>query len=217
MVVPEIALVDPQTTVTMPPALTAATGMDALCHSFEAYVSSASSAITDMAALRSVQLIANNLVGAYNDPKDMACRDNMMMASLMAGMAFSNASLGLVHAMAHSLGGGSDLPHGECNAVLLEAVVRYNFPAAADKYTQLAAAMGIQTDGLSADAVVEALVDRLSFLRQRVGVTQGLKELGLRWDEIPRLAQNASTDSCLATNPRGASPAEIAKIFEAIY
>ena len=217
MVVPDIALVDPQTTSTMPPALTAATGMDALCHSFEAFVSSAASAITDMAALRSVELIVDNLVCAYANPMDMACRDNMMMASLMAGLAFSNASLGLVHAMAHSLGGGKNLAHGECNAVLLEAVVRFNFPAASEKYTELAMAMGVDTAGQLPDAVAMALVSRLVSLREQVGITQRLKDMGVQLDEIPQLADNAAMDACLATNPCIASAAEIAKIYEEIY
>jgi len=129
MVMPDIALVDPGTTRTMPSDLTAATGMDALCHAFEAYVSTASSPLTDMAALSAVRLIKDNLFEACQKPDDLNCRSNMMMASLMAGLAFSNASLGLVHAMAHSLGGALGLPHGECNAILLEHVVRYNFSA----------------------------------------------------------------------------------------
>lgn len=217
MVVPDIALVDPQTTTTMPKPLTAATGMDALCHSFEAYVSSASSAITDMAALRSVQLIVDNLAGAYAHPTDMVCRDNMMMASLMAGLAFSNASLGLVHAMAHSLGGEKNLAHGECNAVLLEAVVHFNFHAAADKYTALAAAMGVHTDGQPPDAVARDLVDRLVGLRRQVGITQRLKDMGVTPGEISQLAENAAKDPCLATNPRVASVEQIASIYEKIY
>ena len=217
MVVPDIALVDPQTTTTMSAALTAATGMDALCHSFEAYVSSASSAITDMAALRSVELIVDNLAGACTDPEDMTCRDNMMMASLMAGLAFSNASLGLVHAMAHSLGGNKGLPHGECNAVLLEAVVRYNFSAATEKYGALAMAMGVQTDGQRPDMVATALVDRLVSLRRQVGINQRLKDMGVLPEEIPQLAQNASMDPCLATNPCVAGAADIAKIYEQVY
>lgn len=217
MVVPDIALVDPQTTTSMPAALTAATGMDALCHSFEACVSNASSAITDMAALRSVQLIVDNLAGACADPMDMVCRDNMMMASLMAGLAFSNASLGLVHAMAHSLGGEKNLAHGECNAVLLEAVVDYNFPAASDKYRSLAKAMGVHTDGQSPDAVAKALVNRLASLRRQVGITQRLKDMGVQLHEIPQLAENAAMDPCLATNPCVASAAQIAAIYEKIY
>jgi alcohol dehydrogenase class IV len=217
MVVPDIALVDPQTTTTMSAELTAATGMDALCHSFEACVSSASSAITDMAALRSVQLIVDNLVGACTDPMNMVCRDNMMMASLMAGMAFSNASLGLVHAMAHSLGGEKNLAHGECNAVLLEVVVRFNFSAASDKYLLLAKAMGVHTDGQSPDAVETALVNRLASLRRQVGITQRLKDMGVQPDEIRQLAENAVMDPCLATNPCVASAAQIAKIYQEIY
>ena len=142
MVIPDIALIDPQTTVTMSPDLTAATGMDALCHAFEAFVSTASSPLTDMAALSSVRLIVDNLLGAYREPENSRFRENMMMASLMAGLAFSNASLGLVHAMAHSLGGALGLPHGECNAILLEKVVMYNYKYSAEKYDQLAETMG---------------------------------------------------------------------------
>ncbi len=127
MVIPDISLVDPHTAVTMPPDLTAATGMDALCHAFEAYVSTASSPLTDMAAYSAVELVMGNLMGAFTQPLKMAFRNNMMMADLMAGLAFSNASLGLVHAMAHSLGGALGLAHGECNAILLEEVVRYNY------------------------------------------------------------------------------------------
>lgn len=217
MVVPDIALVDPETTVTMPGDLTAATGMDALCHAFEAFVSSAASAITDMAALQAVRLVVDNLPGAYENPLDMRCRDNMMMASLMAGLAFSNASLGLVHAMAHSLGGLWNLPHGECNSILMEKVVGFNFPAAADKYTQLAGAMGVATDGLTDSGLVSALEARIAALRKRVGITQRLKDMGVRLEDLPQLARNAVRDPCLATNPRGADPADVEALFRAIY
>jgi alcohol dehydrogenase len=217
MVVPDISLVDPQTTVTMSPELTAATGMDALCHSFEAFASNAASAITDMAALRAVGLIVDNLPGAYTHPADMAHRDSMMMASLMAGMAFSNASLGLVHAMAHSMGGAKDLAHGECNAILLEKIVRFNFEAAPEKYTQLAAAMGVQTGNRQPPEVREALIEKIVSLRQALGLTQRLKDMGVRLGDLPQLARNAAMDPCLATNPRNASPAEIEKLYLEIY
>ncbi len=217
MVIPDIALVDPETTVTMPPPLTAATGMDALCHAFEAFVSSASSAITDMAALQAVRLIVDNLPGAYREPENMTCRDNMMMASLMAGLAFSNASLGLVHAMAHSLGGLWNLPHGECNAILLEKVVGFNFTAAEEKYTRLAAAMGIPVDGSDRAAVVDALPSRIAALRRAVGDEQGLKTMGVRKTDIPRLARNAAADPCLATNPRNADVGDIEAIYRQAY
>jgi alcohol dehydrogenase class IV len=217
MVVPDISLVDPQTTVTMPPDLTAATGMDALCHSFEAFVSNAASAITDMAAFRAVGLIVDNLYGAYSNPTDMAFRDNMMMASLMAGMAFSNASLGLVHAMAHSMGGTKDLAHGECNAILLEKVVRFNFPDASEKYTRLAAAMGVHVDGLKPVDVADALVERIAAMREKVGLNRRLRDMGIAPDDIRQLARNSSLDPCMATNPRVAGPAEIAQLYEEIY
>jgi alcohol dehydrogenase len=217
MVVPDISLVDPQTTVTMSPALTAATGMDALCHSFEAFVSNAASAITDMAAFRAVGLIVDNLHGAYANPTDMVFRDKMMMASLMAGMAFSNASLGLVHAMAHSLGGAKDLAHGECNAILLEEVVRYNFPEASGKYARLAAAMGVRTEHMKPADVAAALVERIASMRRKIGITLRLKDMGIKREDIPLLARNASMDPCVATNPRVAGPAEIARLYEKIY
>jgi len=217
MVVPDISLVDPRTTVTMSPALTAATGMDAFCHSFEAFVSNAASAITDMAAFRAVGLIVDHLHGAYANPTDMACRDSMMMASLMAGMAFSNASLGLVHAMAHSMGGAKDLAHGECNAILLEKVVRFNFPDASEKYTRLAAAMGVRTQRMNPAAVAAALVERIASMRQKLGLTQRLKDMGIERGDIPQLARNASLDPCVATNPRVAGPAEIAQLYEETY
>jgi alcohol dehydrogenase len=217
MVIPDIALVDPETTLTMPADLTTATGMDALCHAFEAYVSTAASPLTDMAARQAVRLVVDNLEGAYREPDNITFRDNMMMASLMAGLAFSNASLGLVHAMAHSLGGFKDLNHGECNSLLLERVVRFNFPAAADKYLQLARAMGVRTGNLESGEAASALVDRIASLRIRLGITQRLRDMGVASTELPQLAEFAFQDPCLATNPREAQLGEIASILREIY
>ena len=217
MVVPDISLVDPETTVTMPAALTAATGMDTLCHAFEAFVSSAASPLTDMAALAAVQLVIENLPGAYRDLSDMDFRDNMMMASLMAGMAFSNASLGLVHAMAHSLGGAKDLAHGECNSILLEKVVRFNFSAAAEKYVRLAKVWGVPIDQRDLHAAAAGLVDRIAALRRELGITQRLNEMGVVPDELPQLADYASKDPCLVTNPREASSDDIVGLYQEIY
>ncbi len=220
MVIPDIALVDPKTTVTMPPDLTASTGMDALCHAFEAFVSNASSPLTDMAASASVELILNNLVGAYKNPKNMIYRDNMMMASLMAGLAFSNASLGLVHAMAHSLGGALDLPHGECNAILLEKVVKFNYKKASKKYDQLAQIMGVVVNNhLSpvSNKIDFAIVEAIAWLRKKLGINYRLSEMGVSPADIPKLAAYASKDPCLATNPRRASQEEIEHIYRKIY
>ncbi|MBN2111384.1 MAG: iron-containing alcohol dehydrogenase [Methanosarcinaceae archaeon] len=125
---PDLALIDPETTVTMSPELTASTGMNALCHAFESYVSNASSVMTDMYALEATKLVSEYLPKAYDDPDNIMFRDKVMLGSMYAGLAFSNASLGLVHSMAHSLGGYLDSPHGECNAQLLEHVVAFNYP-----------------------------------------------------------------------------------------
>lgn len=217
MVIPDIALVDPTTTLTMSPELTAATGMDALCHAFEAFVSTASSPLTDMAALSSVELIKSNLIGAYDHPEKMAFRDSMMMASLMAGLAFSNASLGLVHAMAHSLGGALGLAHGECNAILLEHVVRYNYVGASEKYDRMARVMGVPVDDYDPSRKAFALADHIALLRKRLAINQRLGEMGVDAADIPQLAEFALNDPCLATNPRSTALTDIITLYESIY
>ncbi len=217
MVIPDISLVDPETCTTMPPELTAATGMDALCHSFEAYVSTASSPLTDMAALRAVELIAANLARAYENPGDITSRDNMMMASLMAGLAFSNASLGLVHAMAHSLGGALDLVHGECNAILLEKVARFNFDAASEKYGRLARAMGAGSPGAARCKDPSGIEECLSSLRKKIGIRQRLSGMGVGTNDIAGLVRSAYNDPCLATNPKQARMEDIEMIYKSIY
>lgn len=217
MVIPDIALIDPQTTVTMPPELTAATGMDALCHSFEAFVSTASSPLTDMAALASVRLIVNNLLGAYREPENMSFRENMMMASLMAGLAFSNASLGVVHAMAHSLGGALGLPHGECNAILLEKAVMYNYHDAAEKYDQLAEAMGRDMNKIADQERAATVAYCVESLRKQLNISQRLRDIGVSYHELSGLALSASQDPCTATNPRETNANDIEEIYKQIY
>jgi alcohol dehydrogenase len=216
MVMPDIAIVDPETTTTMGPGLTASTGLDALCHAIEAYVSTASSMLTDIMALEAVRLIINNLEGAYQRPDNLAFRNHMMMASLMAGLAFSSASLGLVHAMAHSLGGALELAHGECNAMLLERVVAFNYPTAADRYARIAATMNISAHEPDPGKMALPLVESLAAFRQRLGITQRLSDLGVRPSDLPMLARNAANDPCLSTNPREATPAQIEAIYREI-
>ncbi|MFH2092330.1 MAG: alcohol dehydrogenase-like regulatory protein ErcA [Pseudomonadota bacterium] len=217
MVIPDISLVDPEITITMPPELTASTGMDALCHAFEAYVSTASSPLTDMAALKAVQLVNDYLADAYTDPGNRVARDKMMTASLMAGLAFSNASLGLVHAMAHSLGGALDLAHGECNAILLEQVVLYNYETAPAKYDDLARAMRLDIDVIDQDKRASALAQAICVLRKHLDITQRLKDMGVVLTDIALLASFAAQDPCLATNPRPATPEEIEKIYMQVF
>lgn len=212
--VPDVALIDPGTTITMSPQLTAATGIDALTHAVEAYVSNASSPLTDLNALEAIRLVTKHLVGAVQNPENMEYRHGMMLGSLLAGLAFSNASLGLVHGMAHALGGYLDLPHGECNANLLKHVVHFNFDAAADRYGAIAQAMGLSTQELTLEAQKIALTTRIANLGHQVGVSQSFGEMGVSLDVIPQLAQNAFNDPCLATNPIQPTLKEIETIYE---
>ncbi|MBA3009115.1 MAG: iron-containing alcohol dehydrogenase [Proteobacteria bacterium] len=217
MVIPDIALIDPKTTTTMSDELTAATGMDALCHAFEAFVSTASSPLTDMAAIAAVEIIADNLLKAYQEPGNMIYRDKMMTASLMAGLAFSNASLGMVHAMAHSLGGGLGLPHGECNALLLEKVVLFNYSAASGKYDQLAKAMHLDINRHTIEEKGYVISEQIATLRKKLNINQKLIDLGVKSSDIPELCKFAFMDPCLATNPQEATPEDIEKVYLQIY
>lgn len=217
MAIPDIALVDPLTTVSMPPELTAETGMDALCHAFEAFVSTASSPLTDMASIAAIRLVFANLYSAYCNPEDITARKNMMMASLMAGLAFSNASLGLVHAMSHSLGGLKDFPHGECNAMLLEKVIDYNYPAAALKYDEIGESIGLVLADLTANQRAAAIAGKVADLRKQLGIVQRLSDMGLVLEDLQRLAEFAQRDPCVATNPRESTPEIIEDIYRKIY
>ncbi|MFT3961485.1 alcohol dehydrogenase-like regulatory protein ErcA [Propionivibrio sp.] len=212
-VVPDVALVDPETTLTLDPYLTACTGIDALTHAIEAYVSTASSPVVNVHALAAIRLVRDNLAAAVWSPGDVAARENMSLASLQAGLAFSNASLGAVHALAHPLGGFLDLPHGECNALLLEHVVRFNFPAAAERYRRIAAELGIDARGMSDGECALRLAGELAALRARVGIAGGLAERGVRAADLPELAAHAVKDACIFTNPRRVSPGDAQAIY----
>ena len=212
--VPDVALIDPLTTVTMSPYLTACTGMDALVHAVEAYVSTANSPLLDLHALEAVRLVCDNLPKVLTAPDDLELRNNMTLASLQAGLAFSNASLGAVHAMAHSLGGLLDLPHGECNALLLQHVVNYNFPEAARRYVKIGGAMGLSLEGLPAGAARKAIVAHIDELKRQVGITKTLAQQGATTADIPALAEKALRDPCMVTNPRNPTRRDIEVIYE---
>ena len=212
-VVPDVALVDPETTLTMDPYLTACTGVDALTHAVEAYVSTASSPIVDVHALAAIRLIWSNIETAVAQPDNLAARENMLLGSLQAGLAFSNASLGAVHALAHSLGGFLDLPHGECNALLLEHVVRFNMATAPERYQSVGEAMGFDARGLSAKERAVRIAGEISALRKRLGIVDGLAARGVRSADIAELADHAVRDACIVTNPRHASAADVRAIY----
>ncbi len=214
-VVPDLALIDPHTTTTMDATLTACTGLDALVHAIEAYVSTAHSPFTDLTALNAISLIAANLQQAVITPDDRDARDAMMLASTEAGMAFSNASLGAVHAMAHSLGGLLDSPHGECNALLLEHVIRFNFPAAPERFRTIANACGRPSAGLSDAELCEGMAGWIRALRITAGVTGSLAQRGVTPAHLPLLAHHALQDACMVTNPRRPTIPEIEAIYAA--
>lgn len=214
MLVPDVALIDPVTTTTMSADLTASTGMDALCHAVEAYVSTAHSPITDVHALQAIQLVTTNLLAAMKEPDNMIRRGRMMLASLEAGLAFSNASLGAVHAMAHSLGGFLDCPHGECNAILLPYVSEFNFDAVPERYREIGNALGLELSGMAAAEVKSALVAALFRLAEAVGVTYTLGSLGVKKSDLRELAEKAINDTCIFTNPRQMTRQDIEAIYE---
>ncbi|WP_320169440.1 alcohol dehydrogenase-like regulatory protein ErcA [Maridesulfovibrio sp.] len=215
--VPDAALIDPKLTTTMNLQLTAATGMDALTHAMEAYVSNANSALTDLLALDAIKLVRSNLVKVIKDPGNIELRGHVMLGSMQAGLAFSNAILGAVHAMAHSLGGHLDLPHGECNAILLPYVVRINFPYAEERYRNIAEAMGNVVEGKTGDDVCESLVESIIDMRRKAGITKSLRDFGLEKAEIPKLAELALKDACMVTNPVELTQQDVEKIYEAAF
>ncbi|UJX40310.1 iron-containing alcohol dehydrogenase [Desulfovibrio sp. JY] len=213
--IPDAALIDPETTVTMPGTLTAHTGLDALTHAMEAYVSNANSPMTDLLAREAIRLIAAHLLPAMRNPKDMQARGGMLLASLYAGMAFSNAILGAVHAMSHSLGGLLDLPHGLCNAILMDHVARYNFSAAPERYADIGRLLGARFDDAAApEEKKEAVLAAMRDFKRAAGVTMGLAEIGVDPEALAQLAHNALDDPCLLTNPRQPSQADIEAIYE---
>jgi alcohol dehydrogenase len=187
--------------------------MDALTHAIEAYVSTAANPITDACALKAMTLIARNLHKAVVDGSDLVARENMAYAQFLAGMAFNNASLGFVHAMAHQLGGFYDLPHGVCNAVLLPHVQSFNASVCAARLTDVAHAMDEDTRGLSPEDGARAAIAAIRRLSGSVDIPPGLTALGVKEEDFPILAANALKDACGLTNPRPADQQQIEDIF----
>lgn len=202
---PLISINDPILTVKMPAGLTAATGMDALTHAIEAYVSTDATPITDACALQTIRLVSQNLRAAVANGEDIDARNNMCYAQFLGGMAFNNASLGYVHAIAHQLGGFYNLPHGVCNAVLLPHVERFNLIAKPERFVDIAIALGENVSGLPTRAAAEIALTAIETLAKDVGIPGSLTELGVKEEDIPLLAENAMRDACSFTNPRKAT------------
>jgi 1,3-propanediol dehydrogenase len=211
--VPEVSIIDPQLLTTMPDWLNAATGLDALTHAIEAFVSRAHNRLTDQLALHAAQLVSRHLPVAAICPGEMDARVGMAQGALEAGMAFSNAILGATHAMSHQVGGMLDVPHGVVNAVLLPHVIRYNAQVCPDRYGPLAQAAGIAAEGRPAAEQAELLAERVSQLADTVGVPRGLSALGVSEAMIPQLARTTMGDACLGTNPRAATESDVESLF----
>lgn len=212
-VTPIIAVNDPELMVTMPVSLTAATGMDALTHAVEAYVSTIATPITDACAEKAFDLIGKFLRRAVENGEDIEARDMMAYAEYLAGMAFNNASLGYVHAMAHQLGGFYDLPHGVCNAVLLPHVVKYNSVVSAEKLGKVAIHLGVDPHIVTKENGSELAIEAIKKLSKDIGIPSGIRELGAKEEDFETLATNALKDACGLTNPRQASLEEIIEIY----
>ncbi|MDO3377289.1 iron-containing alcohol dehydrogenase [Geoalkalibacter halelectricus] len=212
---PNIAINDPVLMVGKPAGLTAATGMDALTHAVEAYVSTIATPITDACAIKAMELISDWLRPAVANGKNLEARDKMAYAEYLAGMAFNNASLGYVHAMAHQLGGFYNLPHGVCNAILLPAVCEFNMISNPGRFADIAVALGEDITGLSPVEAADVGIAAIRRLSADIGIPAGLSELGVQETDLRIMAENAMKDACMLTNPRTATLDCVIGIFKA--
>lgn len=212
--IPVVAVVDPEMMSTMPKGLTAATGMDALTHAIEGYITKGAWELSDMFHLKAIEIISKNLRGAVeNTPEG---REGMALGQYIAGMGFSNVGLGIVHSMAHPLGALYDTPHGIANAIILPTVMEYNAPATGDKYKYIAQAMGVEgTEKMSQEEYRKAAIDAVKKLSQDVGIPADLKEI-VKTEDIPFLAQSAFDDACRPGNPRDTSVEEITELYKSL-
>lgn len=215
--IPAIAIVDAELMYTLPRSLTAATGLDALTHAIEGLITKGAWEMSDMFEIKAIEMIARHLETAVNEPSNPEARDGMAVAQYVAGMAFSNVGLGAVHGMAHPLGAIFDIPHGVANALLLPIVMKFNAPAALDKYVTIAKAMNAYKEGMTREEAAEAAVDAVRQLSIRVGIPQHLAELGIKEEDLPRLAKAAFADVCTPGNPRDITEEDILELYKKAF
>lgn len=211
--IPAVAIVDPELMYSLPKGLTAATGMDALTHAIEGYITKGAWVMSDMYELQAIRMIAENLPIAVEDPTNPAGREGMALAQYIAAQAFSNVGLGLVHGMAHPLGALFDVPHGVANALLLPTIMEFNMPACVKKFGVIARTMGVDTTGMTDEQAAQAAVDAVRALSIRVGIPQTLTEINIKASDIPALAKQAIADVCTPGNPRDVTEAEIIELY----
>ena len=214
--IPIVAIVDPDMSASMPTGLCAATGMDALVHAVEGYITKGAWELTDMLHLKAIEFIGRSLRSAVAG--DYAGREAMSLGQYIAGMGFSNVGLGIVHSMAHPLSAVYDIPHGKACAMLLTAVLKFNAPATGEKYREIARVMGVpNVDAMDEAAYRQAAIDVIQKLADDVGIPKSLSEAGVKREDIPFLAESAFNDACTPGNPRDVSLEEIIGIYESIY
>ncbi|MCH5346946.1 MAG: iron-containing alcohol dehydrogenase, partial [Muribaculaceae bacterium] len=211
--IPAVAIIDAELMYSLPASLTAATGMDALTHAIEGYITKGAWVMSDMFEIEAVRMIARYLPVAVKEPKNPEGRDMMALAQYIAGMAFSNVGLGLVHGMAHPMGSLHDIPHGVANALLLPTVMEFNMESSIEKYGNIARAMGVDTTGMSDREAAEAAVKAVKALSVEVGIPQHLSEIGITEKDIPALVEQAAADVCTPGNPRDVTVEDITALY----
>lgn len=211
--IPAVAIIDAELMYSLPKNLTAATGMDALTHAIEGYITKGAWQMSDMFEIEAIRMIHKYLPTAVEEPTNEEARNGMAVAQYIAGMAFSNVGLGLVHGMAHPLGSLFDVPHGVANALLLPTVMEFNMTACMDKYPEIAKAMGVDTTGMSKEEASQAACDAVKALAVEVGIPQHLSELGITAADIPALSQQAIEDVCTPGNPRVVTLEDIVELY----
>lgn len=214
--IPAVAIIDAELMYSLPKSLTAATGMDALTHAIEGYITKGAWEMSDMFEIEAVRMIARYLPVAVEEPDNADARNGMAVAQYIAGMAFSNVGLGLVHGMAHPLGSLFDVPHGVANALLLPTIMRFNKEECLDKYPAIARAMGVDTDGMTAEQASDAACEAVQALALKVGIPQHMAELGITENDIPRLAEQALADVCTPGNPRDVTLDQIVELYRSV-
>ena len=214
--IPIVAIVDPDMSASMPTGLCASTGMDALVHAVEGYITKGAWELTDMLHLKAIEIIGRSLRSAVAG--DFGGREAMSLGQYIAGMGFSNVGLGIVHSMAHPLSAVYDIPHGKACAMLLTAVLKFNAPATGEKYREIARVMGVpDVDRMDQETYRQAAIDVIQKLADDVGIPKSLSEAGVKREDIPFLAESAFNDACTPGNPRDASMEEIISIYESIF
>jgi alcohol dehydrogenase len=214
---PDISITDPRLLMTMPDELAATTGLDAITHAIEAFVSRAASFLSDEHALAALRLARTGLFRSLDSPRDQAARTCMARVSMMAGLAFTNALLGITHALSHQVGGALDLPHGMLNAILLPHTIRFNAEYDCKQYLPVAEALGVEAEEIPADEALEAMIEAIVELTTELGVPQRLRDIGVREEDLPALAETSAQDPCMVTNPRPVTESDALNVLRTAF